>query len=461
LTGAVLTTTSAITLIAYWIFEIALGGGAGTYPYAGIVFFLILPALFVFGLILVLTGALWRRRQLRRRAELPSVYPRIDFSDPLVRRALTLVGTATFLNVIIFTAASYRGTEYMDSVQFCGQTCHTVMQPEYTAYLNSPHSRVACVDCHIGPGASWFVRSKVSGAKQVFAVAFHDYSRPIPSPVEELRPARATCENCHWPQRFASNVLLVLTHYQQDEANTASKTVLLMKVGGLSATGMVGIHGYHLDPGVQITYIATDPKRQLIPQVTYVDAAGKMTVFNSTDAKATSEEPGRGERRVMDCVDCHNRPTHTFQLPGEALDQALSEGFINPDLPYIRKEALEALQASYPDRNAAVKRITETLTGFYQKNYAQVAASQDAKLQQAIRTVQSIYLRNVFPEMNVTWGTYANNLGHTNSPGCFRCHDGSHVSADGKTIPNDCETCHEPLAIDEQNPKILAELGMK
>jgi formate-dependent nitrite reductase cytochrome c552 subunit len=234
-----------------------------------------------------------------------------------------------------------------------------------------------------------------------------------------------------------------------------------MKVGGLSATGMVGIHGYHLDPGVQITYIATDPKRQLIPQVTYVDAAGKMTVFNSTDAKATSEEPGRGERRVMDCVDCHNRPTHTFQLPGEALDQALSEGFINPDLPYIRKEALEALQASYPDRNAAVKRITETLTGFYQKNYAQVAASQDAKLQQAIRTVQSIYLRNVFPEMNVTWGTYANNLGHTNSPGCFRCHDGSHVSADGKTIPNDCETCHEPLAIDEQNPKILAELGMK
>jgi len=461
LIGAVLTTASAITLIAYWTFEIALGGGAGTFPYAGIVFFLVLPGMFVFGLILVPIGALWRRRQLSRRGELPSAYPRIDLADPLLRRALTLVGVATFLNVVIFTTASYQGTKYMDSVQFCGLTCHTVMQPEYTAYLNSPHSRVGCVDCHIGPGASWFVRSKVSGVRQVFAVAFHDYPSPIPSPVQQLRPARATCEQCHWPQRFSGNILFIRTHYQENEANTPLRTVLVMKVGGQSTTSMIGIHGHHLDPGVQVTYVATDRNRQVIPQVSYTGPDGKTTVFNSTDAKATPEELARGEHRVMDCVDCHNRPTHTFQLPAEALDQAMTEQSISPDLPYIKKEALLALKSNYPDRDTARQRIAETLTSFYQKNYPQIATSEGEKLEGSIRSVQSIYLRNVFPAMDVTWGTYVNDLGHTDWPGCFRCHDGSHVSADGKTIPNDCDTCHELLVVDEQNPKILKDLGMK
>jgi len=129
--------------------------------------------------------------------------------------------------------------------------------------------------------------------------------------------------------------------------------------------------------------------------------------------------------------------------------------------PYIRKEALLALKVNYPDRDTARQRIAETLSDFYQKNYPQIVASQDAKPEEAIRTVQFIYLRNVFPAMNVTWGIYPDNLGRTNGPGCFRCHDGSHVSADGKTIPNDCATCHELLAVDEQNPKILEELGMK
>ncbi len=461
LTGGVLTSASAITLLGYWLLVILLGGGAGTYPYAGILFFLILPAIFVLGLLLIPIGEFLRRHQLQKKGELPSVYPHLDLADPFFRKAALLVAGATFVNIVIFSAASYSGTQYMDSVGFCGQTCHTVMQPEYTAYLNSPHSRVACVDCHIGPGASWFVRSKVTGVKQVFAVAFHDYPRPIPSPVEQLRPARATCEHCHWPQRFSGNVLFTRTHYQEDEKNSPLTTVLGMKVGGRSAMGMVGIHGHHLDAGVQITYVATDQKRQVIPQVAYTDPEGRTTVFNSTDTKVTPVELARGEHRVMDCIDCHNRPTHTFQLPGEAIDQAMTEQFIGPDLPYIKKEALLALKANYPSRDIAKQRIAETLRDFYQKNYPMVVASQGKELETAIGTVQSIYLRNVFPAMEVTWGTYADNLGHTDFPGCFRCHDGSHVSADGKTIPNDCDTCHELLAVDEKNPKILQELGMK
>lgn len=461
LIGVVLTTTAAVTMILYWIFEILLGGGVSTYPYSGIIFLLALPSVFILGLILMPIGALLRRSHLRRRGELPSEYPRVDFADPFLRRTAVLVTMATFLNIVIFTTAAYKGTQYMDSVQFCGQTCHTVMQPEFTAYQHSPHSRVACVECHIGPGASWFVRSKVSGTRQVFAVAFHDYPRPIPSPVEQLRPARATCEQCHWPQRFLGNVLLVRSHYKDDAANTSSTTVLLMKVGGTSATGSVGIHGYHLDPGVRITYIATDAKRQMIGQVTYTDPSGKATVFTSTDTKPTPDQLAKGEHRVMDCMDCHNRPTHTFQMPESALDQAISESFISADLPFIKKEALEVLKKTYSDRESARTEIATALRDFYEKNYPQVVASQKSKLDQAITAIQGIYLRNVFPSMNVTWGTYPNNIGHTDWPGCFRCHDGSHTSADGKTIPNDCDACHDLIAVDEHNPKVLTELGIK
>ncbi|MGB8476525.1 MAG: NapC/NirT family cytochrome c [Candidatus Acidiferrum sp.] len=448
-------------MIAFWLYVLVLGGGAQRYPYAGIVIYLILPGIFVLGLILMPVGGLLRRHYLVKRGELPTVYPHIDFADPLFRNAVVLVAVATFFNIIIFSAASYRGTQYMDSVHFCGQTCHTVMQPEYTAYLNSPHSRVACVECHIGPGASWFVRSKVTGVKQVFAVAFSDYPRPIPSPVEALRPARATCEQCHWPQRFGGSPLLVINHYAPDKDNTSSTTVLVMKVGGQSAQGMVGIHGHHLDPGVQVTYIAIDRKRQVIPQVTYKDPSGKISVFNSTDTKVTPEQLASGEHRTMDCMDCHNRPTHTFKLPDRALDEALSAHKISTDLPFIKKQALEALKTTYPDRDTARERIAQTLRNFYKTNYPQVLASDNGKLESSIQAVQAIYLRNVFPKMDVTWGTYLDNLGHTDWPGCFRCHDGSHATADGRTIPNDCDTCHNVLAMEEHNPKILEDMGMK
>jgi nitrate/TMAO reductase-like tetraheme cytochrome c subunit len=460
LTGAVLTTSSAFSIIAFWLFEIVLGGGARVYPYAGIVLYLVLPSIFVLGLILMPVGALWRRHRLLARGELPSLYPQVDFSQPLLRRAVILVGFATFMNIVILTAASYQGVRYMDSVQFCGTTCHTVMQPEYTAYLNSPHARVACVQCHIGPGASWFVRSKLSGVKQVFAVAFHDYPRPIPSPVEELRPARATCEQCHWPQRFEGNILLLKRHYSDDQANTSLTTVLVMKVGGQNAQGMIGIHGHHLDPRTRITYIATDTKRQVIPRVFYTNPQGKTIVFNSTDIKVTPQQLAQGEHRVMDCMDCHNRPTHTFQLPEDALDEALSEHYISTDLPFIKKEALAALKANYPSRDAATRQIAATLDNYYKTNFPQVAGSQGAKLRAAISEVQKIYLSNVFPQMDVSWGTYPDNLGHMNWPGCFRCHDGNHVSADGQTIPNDCSTCHDILAMGEHEPKILEELGI-
>jgi hypothetical protein len=459
LIGTVVTTSTALTTISFWFYEIFLPGPP--HPYIGLLVFLILPGIFVLGLLLIPLGIWLRRRSLLARGELPTIFPAVDLSLPVVRRTVEYVMAATLLNLLIIGTASYRGVEYMDSVNFCGKTCHTVMDPEFTAYQNSPHSRVACVDCHIGPGAGWFVRSKLSGLRQVVAVTFHTYSRPIPSPVKYLRPARETCEQCHWPQRFTGDKFLVNTSYKEDEKNTPQTDVLVLKVGGITWQGSVGIHGHHLADNARIRYISTDIERQTIPVVDYTDYQGKTTEFISTDAKATKEQLDKGEHRVMDCVDCHNRPTHAFDLPENAVDKQMANGRISPDLPYIRKKAVEVLKVNYSTRDVAQQHIKEELNTFYRTNYPQIYQTRRVQVDQAGQEVANIYLRNVFPDMRLTWGTHPNNLGHNDSPGCFRCHDGSHTSKDGQTITNDCSACHNLLAVGEEKPKVLTELGVK
>ncbi|HTO76796.1 MAG TPA: NapC/NirT family cytochrome c [Thermoanaerobaculia bacterium] len=459
LAGAILTTSSAVTLLVFWIYLIV--QGRPIHPYASIVFFLILPAFFALGLVLMPLGGYLRRRKLRARGELPREYPKVDLRSTFLRRAALLVAGLTFLNFAIMGAASYKGVEYMDSAQFCGQTCHTVMSPEYTAYLNSPHSRVACVECHIGPGAPWFVKAKIDGVRQVFAVAMKTYSRPIPSPVRTLRPARDTCEHCHWPQKFTGDKLLVRTKYADDEQNTPATSVLLLKIGGRTAQGRVGIHGRHLDTVERIEYVSTDGNRQVIPLVNYIDDNGKQIQFLSTDVKATAPELAGGERRKMDCMDCHNRPTHAFQMPDRAVDEAMAAGRISTSLPYIKREAVAALRATYADREAAGERIPAAVGEFYRTKYPSVYQKDRAAVETAAEQVKAIYLRNIFPEMKVTWGSHPNNIGHDDFLGCFRCHDGKHKSSDGRVIQDDCETCHQVLAMEEKEPKILADLGLK
>jgi len=457
--GVVLTTSSAVTLIAFWIYDFILPGPP--HPYVGILIFLLLPGAFILGLLLIPIGILLRRKHLRETGELPHVYPEIDLKVPMVQHSLIFIGAASFLNVLIFSFASYKGVTYMDTTTFCGKTCHTVMAPEFSAYQNSPHSRVDCVECHIGPGAGWFVKSKLSGLRQVFAVTFHTYSRPIPSPVKYLRPARETCEQCHWPQRFSGDKFILKTNYKEDEKNTPLTTALIVKIGGRSAHGTEGIHGRHLDDGSRIRYISTDGKRQVIPVVYYTDDQGKTIEFDSTDIKVTKEELAKGEHRSMDCIDCHNRPTHAFELPENAVDLRMSRGLVSPDLPYIRKKAVELLKVNYPDRDTAQKQIVEGIENFYKTSYPEVYNGKRALVEQSADNVAKIYLRNIFPDMNVNWGVHPNNLGHNDFPGCFRCHDGSHTSADGQTISNDCSACHNLLAVQEENPKVLKDFGLQ
>ncbi len=453
LIGVILVTTSAV----FWLFSLPITMRHEVdNPYAGILLFLVIPAVFVGGLLIIPLGIYRQFRRERRSGRNPSRNP-LNWRNVDLRRLAIFIGVTTVVNVVIAGQASYKAVTYMDSVAFCGQACHTVMAPEFTAYQNSPHSRVECVACHIGPGASWFVRSKLSGVRQVFAVAFNTYSRPIPTPVHSLRPARETCETCHWPQKFGADRLRIFDKFADDETNTRTKTVLLMRIGG-GRKGGFGIHGAHLGEGVVIRYAHADEARQTIPWVEVTRPGAGVTTYWA--AGAAPEQVKNLPVRIMDCMDCHNRPTHTFDLPERAVDHAMAEGEISAALPFIRRRAVELLRASYAGREEAAARIPAALHAFYREHYPQVYEQQRRQVERAAQAVVAIYLRNVFPEMKVTWETYPNQIGHTDFPGCFRCHDAAHTSSTGKTITQDCNACHQVLAMEEPAPKILTDLGL-
>jgi len=453
LIGVVVVTTATVLWVL--LLPATLRGNVSN-PYFGIVLYLVLPAVFIGGLLIIPVGIWLRWRRERVTGRTPTSLPPLNFRNPELRRLALFVVLTSFVNVVIAGQLTYSAVNYMDSVSFCGQTCHTVMQPEFTAYQNSPHGRVECVECHIGPGASWFVRSKLSGVRQVFAVTFHTYDRPIPTPVTNLRPARETCEACHWPQVYGGDRLRIISKYGDDETNTATKTVLMMHIGG--GNGTQGIHGMHVGPGIRIRY-AADEKRQTIPWVEYRDAQGKATVYTASDAKGPM--PGNLEIREMDCVDCHNRPTHTYELPEPAMNRVMAEGGISPALPFAKKTGLALLQAAYHSRAEAEARIPAGFEEFYKQKYPAIYASKADEVKRSARGVLSIYKRNIFPEMRVSWGSYPNNLGHNDFPGCFRCHDDQHAAAGGAKITQDCGACHNLLAMEEAAPKILSELGLE
>jgi hypothetical protein len=449
--GVVLTTTGGVS----WLFILPLSmTGEASNPYLGILFFAVFPALFFAGLALMPLGV-WLKVRKESRAGAPAAeLPPVSWRNLEFRRIVSVIALATFANLIIGGHYTYAAVEYMDSVSFCGQTCHTVMKPEFTAYQESPHFRVSCTECHIGEGASWFVRSKLSGVRQVFATALNTYSRPVEQPVHNLRPARETCEQCHWPQRFSPYRLRVIDKYAEDEANTHTQTVLMMKIAGGE---MKGIHGFHLTPGVVVEY-RSDRSRQNIPWVRYTAPSGESTEYAAADwdpAKA-----GDYELRTMDCVDCHNRPTHTFFLADRAMDRALAAGSIDSSLPGVKSKGLEILKAEYGSTAAAQQQIPRAFEEFYRAELADAYQARQQAVEQSARGLLAAWERNIFPEMKITWGTYTNHVGHTDYPGCYRCHDDAHAASNGETITQDCAACHEMLAWDESNPEILTKLGI-
>ncbi len=458
--GASITTVSAVAMVLFLLLGLI---GLANSPYIALMALLVLPGIFVGGLLLIPVGIWVHRRHEtavaagERRAE-EGYYPVVDFRSSRTRRLAVGIGLLTVINVLIVGVVSYEGVHYMDSTQFCGQVCHTVMQPEYVAYQGSPHSRVACVECHIGPGAPWFVRAKLSGMGQVFAVTFNTYERPIPSPVENLRPSQDICENCHWPAKFSGDRVRVIDRFETDEANTPLKSILVMHIGG--GDRAQGIHSWHVNKKHETYYYASDERRQVIPWV-QIREGDKETEFVAEGFDASTMD--RSKIRKMDCIDCHNRPTHVFKLPGDAVDNAMAEGRIDRSIPFIRETAEEVLM-EVGDNLESSTAVKTKLIDYYKANQADYYSSNQEKVDQAAEAAEQIYARNVFPDMQLGWGYHPVNLNHNGmnfEGGCMRCHDGSHASSDGRSIEQDCESCHTILATEEENPEILSELGLE
>jgi hypothetical protein len=439
-----------------WVFVLPIElRGHTSNPYIGIVVFILIPVIFVLGLVLIAWGVFLARRRIG-----PTEKKLLEGADRqrCIRKLIIFFAVTTAINVLIGTQGTYRAIEHMETPQFCGQSCH-VMKPEFTAHQNSPHANVLCVDCHVSPGAAGWVESKKAGTRQLLDVVFRRVRYPIASAMQSNRlvPSRDTCEQCHWPEKFNSVKLRVIFHFQDDATNTQTQTALMMLTGGGT---LGGIHGKHMGPGVEIHYAAKDPLRQTIPWVEYRNRnTGETHIFLADGAN--SQSVANLPRFQMQCVDCHNRPAHTFELPERAVDRAMGLGVISPTLPFIKKKATELLKADYSSNEEATRMIPEALTRFYQQGYPELFSRRTAEISKAGAEVAAIYNRNVFPDVKVTWRTYPNNLGHTDFPGCFRCHDGSHSTSDQKlTITQDCSTCHEPLAIEEASPGVLKTMGL-
>ena len=449
LVGGAFVTTAVIS----WLFVLPLQiRGHVDNPYLGIVIFLVLPIIFFAGLALIPLGLYLSRRRIQKGLG-EAAFDR----KAALHRVAWFLALTTLANVLIGTQVTYRAVEHMETPQFCGGSCHA-MSPEFAAFRNSPHSRLECVECHVAPGAAGWIASKTSGIRQLVETVMNSYPRPIPSALESNRlvPASETCESCHWPQKFAGVTLRVINKYAEDETNTRTQTVLMMRVGG---NKIGGIHGAHLSPWVHIRFAVSDPARQAIPWVEYRNTrTGEIKTFASSDSPPDSAKTL--PKYDMQCVDCHNRPTHSFDLPDRALDKALARGDIAVTLPYIKKRGMEVLKADYQTREEATVKLPAAVVSFYQQHYADLYAARSQDISEAGQAILAIYNRNVFPDLKVTWGTYPNNLGHMDFPGCFRCHDASHTTADGSAIAQDCNTCHEPLAMDEASPEILKTLGI-
>ena len=416
-------------------------------PYRSLVAFIGAPVIGILGLGLFLIAIRVQVYSAKRRGEQVRWRLTIIPSSARYMRNLWLFLGLFAVLVVVFIYAGFRGYEATESVAFCGETCHTVMGPQIETYDDSAHARVPCVECHIGPGTSFWVQSKIDGIRQVMAVAMDSYDRPIHTPVVSLRPAPETCEECHWPEQFYGQKLQTKQYYRTDEANTPWTVSLLVNIGGGNPqTGRAeGIH-WHMVTDAVVEYIPVDEKRQDIPWFRVTKPDGSVEVFADPSATYPDPDDPETELRTMDCVDCHNRPSHTFEPPAVAVNLALSKGEISVDLPFIRAVGVDLLNAEYATLDEALTAIPTGLRDFYAGQYPNEAATMQAEIEEAIVELVGIYEGNFFPEMNTDYRARENNLSHFVNDGCYRCHGGDQVNEVGEPLPADCSSCHEIVA---------------
>jgi hypothetical protein len=413
---------------------------------------MVLPGGMMVGLALIPIAGFLRRRQWHKFG-IPREHLHINLSDHKHRKFLIVFIALTVINVSILGLIGYEGYHFTDSPYFCGVVCHQVMAPEYTAYQRSPHAKVACVECHIGPGAEWFVRAKISGLRQVAAVVTDSYNKPIPAPVEHLRPARDTCEHCHWPDKFHGKKVKIFKHFTNDDQKTPSVTEIALHIGGRNpeTKAFEGIH-WHVSKDVTVEYLAADHKRTKMAKVRVTRPDGSHDEFVQSDIEM--EEGGAEEWRTMDCIDCHNRPTHIYDMPEEVVDFGLLSKEINSDIPGIREDSISVITAEYATRDEASEKIGPALLELQFKRSGDKMQGFREDIEKAGLYLVKGYLNNVWPETEVDWATYQGHLGHRSEDyggyqftdtdyGCFRCHNEEHENNSGKVISQDCNLCHD------------------
>ncbi len=409
-------------------------------PYLGIIAYMILPAVLILGLILVPLDAWLHRRQVARGEP---EYPVIDLCDPRLRKIAMFFTLASVVILVVMTVVTYKSVEYMDTATFCGEVCHKVMRPELTAFRRSAHASVACVECHIGPGAPWFVRAKLSGVPQVWHYMLKDYPRPLPTPVKALRPSRDTCENCHWPQWFYGSKLRTSITYEQDKSNTRQTSTMIMHVGSGGVRGS-GIHSHIVS---KIHYLPAVENRSEIAWVRVERPDGSTQEFvNPSYQSDLGKLRKRHQTRFMDCIDCHNRAAHHFDTFESLLDDSMTRGTVSTSLPFIKREAMNAVgETEKVPTQAQQARVMERIgriASFYKNNYPQVYRTREATIRRSVEEIQRDYQGTFFPHMKIGPDTYPDWKSHD---GCFRCH-GTMVAASSKgrdkEIPADCNLCH-------------------
>lgn len=446
-----------VSLVGLFLFATGFGVGlvtfmmdlfaGGTSGYVGLLYLLYLLIMLV-GVVIAPLGML-RERRRRRRGSGPSMSHafHLDMSQRGQRNIALIAGGGAILIMVGVSVGSYKTYQATESNAFCGQMCHQVMNPEYTAYQYSSHARVKCVECHIGEGADWWVRSKISGIRQIFAAALGTYPRPIPTPIHDLRPARETCEECHWPQKFIGFKEVVRNYVLSDEQNSVHRLRMMMKIGGDENSLMkgAGIH-YHMLLKGKVEYRARNGNRQDIAWVRVNHGDGRSTVYEDKDQPLTESELETLEVRAMDCMDCHNRPSHKFPTPMAIVNQAIDVGAISRELPQVKLAAVNALDGGYTTTPEALTGIESSVVAFYEENYPEVLETKAPEVSKAVHELRKIFQRTIFPEMGASWAAYPDNIGHRDWPGCFRCHNDRLQSVMGNTIFTTCNKCHLIIA---------------
>jgi len=452
--GATIALFNIVLLVFLFLITLIFDVGSS---YVGLFIYIILPLFMLFGLILIPIGMIRTKRRQKQKdkkgEELP--WPIINFNKPSTRNASVIFGIGTIFLILFSSVGSYEAFHYTESVEFCGKLCHEVMEPEYVAYYKSSHERVSCVECHVGSGASWYVKSKMSGLYQVYSVLANKYPKPIATPVHSLRPARETCENCHWPEKFYDNKIKVKRSFLADEETTEWNIHMQIKTSASHSSNGIseGIH-WHINPDVKIEYIAADFSRENIPWVKYTNQkTGEEYIYEDEENKLSPTQLDSLEVRTMDCIDCHNRPSHDYRVPQNFIDDAIASGAISKELPDIKLAVMETLIQDYPSTDTAMLFIRSQIEEYYELIYPEILETQKDKLDDAILAVQKAFGQNIFPKMKVKWSAYPNHLGHMETDGCYRCHNDKHKTSKGRIISRDCNLCHTIIA--QGNPNNL------